>query len=90
MKNQSVLTSRSAVSSLFVRKLGAHEIAPGIDLETQILALMGFRPIMRKPLKLMDPRIFACPHGLKADVLTIPWRSVSPTIRQTTVFFHQS
>ncbi|MDO8959070.1 MAG: acyl CoA:acetate/3-ketoacid CoA transferase [Rhodocyclaceae bacterium] len=35
------------------------EIAPGIDLERDILAQMGFRPIMHTPPELMDARIFA-------------------------------
>ena len=33
------------------------EIAPGIDLHDDILAHMGFAPIVRSP-KLMDERIF--------------------------------
>ena len=74
MKKQSVLyITERCVFSLCEEGLELIEIAPGIDLETQILPLMGFRPIMRKPLKLMDPRIFQLPPmGLKADLLTIP------------------
>ncbi len=34
------------------------EIAPGVDLEKDILAHMDFRPLMAEDLKLMDPRIF--------------------------------
>jgi propionate CoA-transferase len=34
------------------------EIAPGIDLQTQVLDLMDFAPIMRRPPRLMDARIF--------------------------------
>lgn len=49
------------------------EIAPGVDLETQVLALMDFKPIIRKPPKLMDPRIFLLPPmGIKDDLLNIP------------------
>lgn len=42
-----------------LRDDGLHltEIAPGIDLETQVLALMKFKPII-DDLKLMDERIF--------------------------------
>ena len=74
MKKQSVLyITERCVFSLCEEGLELIEIAPGIDLETQILPLMGFKPIMRKPLKLMDPRIFRLPPmGLKADLLTIP------------------
>ena len=34
------------------------EVAPGVDVQTQILDQMGFRPIVRRPPRLMDPRIF--------------------------------
>lgn len=73
-KKQPVLyITERCVFSLCEEGLELVEIAPGIDLETQILPLMGFKPIMRKPLKLMDPRIFQLPAmGLKADLLTIP------------------
>ncbi len=48
------------------------EIAPGIDLEKDILAHMEFKPIM-KNVRLMDERIFKLPPmGLKDDLLSIP------------------
>ena len=49
------------------------EIAPGVDLERDIMAKMDFKPsIPRKPL-LMDKRIFgADPMGLRDDMLSIP------------------
>lgn len=34
------------------------EIAPGIDLERDILAHMDFRPVMHRPPELMDARLF--------------------------------
>ena len=34
------------------------EIAPGVDLEKDVLALMDFKPIISPNLKLMDARIF--------------------------------
>lgn len=43
------------------------EIAPGIDLQTQILDLMEFAPIISRDLKQMDQRLFCenGPFGLK-------------------------
>ena len=49
------------------------EIAPGIDLERDILARMDFRPIIHGTPKLMDPRIFADgPMHLRPDLLERP------------------
>ncbi|MBN2284117.1 MAG: acyl CoA:acetate/3-ketoacid CoA transferase [Deltaproteobacteria bacterium] len=48
------------------------EIAPGIDLERDILALMDFKPIIKEP-RPMDERIFdPQPMGLEHDLLSIP------------------
>jgi len=49
------------------------EVAPGIDVERDILAQMGFRPIVREPVLTMDPRIFrAEPMNLRDDLLRVP------------------
>ncbi|MGN0184543.1 MAG: acyl CoA:acetate/3-ketoacid CoA transferase [Aristaeellaceae bacterium] len=44
------------------------EIAPGIDLQTQVLDLMQWKPIISRDLKRMDAALFAenGPFGLKA------------------------
>ncbi len=34
------------------------EVAPGVDLERQVLALMDFKPLLGHPLRTMDPLIF--------------------------------
>jgi len=48
------------------------EIAPGVDLDKDVLAFMDFRPIIKK-LRLMDERIFKLPiMGLKEDLFYIP------------------
>ena len=42
------------------------EIAPGVDLERDVLAKMGFRPAISSQLKLMDARVFQeGPMGLR-------------------------
>jgi len=48
------------------------EVAPGIDIERDILAKMSFRPIVNKPRE-MDRRIFRSgPMGLREDMLRLP------------------
>jgi len=48
------------------------EIAPGMDLEKDILAYMDFKPSV-KNLKTMDARIFMlAPMGLKTDLISMP------------------
>lgn len=56
-----------AVFELREEGLVLTEIAPGIDLQTQILDLMEFKPIISKNLKKMNPAIFSesIPYGLK-------------------------
>lgn len=59
------------VFALSAEGLELIEIAPGIDLERDILAQMAFRPIVRQPV-LMDARIFRPePMGLKDSLLAI-------------------
>ena len=49
------------------------EVAPGVDVERDILAQMAFRPTVREPLRLMDCRIFRPePMGLRDDLLRLP------------------
>lgn len=49
------------------------EIAPGVDLERDILAHMDFRPVIKGEPKLMASQLFA-PEvmGLKSELLSIP------------------
>lgn len=49
------------------------EVAPGLDVERDILALMDFTPIIRRDPALMDARIFAAgPMALRDDLLRRP------------------
>jgi propionate CoA-transferase len=60
------------VFELTAQGLELIEIAPGVDLERDILAKMDFTPIVRSPA-LMDARIFSPePMGLRTDVLRLP------------------
>lgn len=56
-----------AVFELQPEGLVLTEIAPAIDLETQVLALMEFKPIISSNLRTMNPDLFntAAPFGLK-------------------------
>ena len=60
------------VFSLGKEGLELTEIAPGVDLQKDILDLIDFEPIIQRPPKLMDERIFKPePMGLKEELLTI-------------------
>jgi propionate CoA-transferase len=49
------------------------EVAPGLDVERDILAAMAFRPLMPKPPAPMDARIFAPgPMGYREEWLSLP------------------
>jgi len=49
------------------------EIAPGVDLGKDVLALMDFKPVMKEEPRLMDARIFRPePMNLKDDLLSVP------------------
>ena len=56
-----------AVFELRPEGLTLTEIAPGIDLQTQVLDLMEFKPLIAQDLKIMDAEIFCMdgPFGLK-------------------------
>jgi propionate CoA-transferase len=49
------------------------EVAPGVDIERDILAQMDFRPMIDREPALMDARIFVDkPMGLRDDLLSLP------------------
>ncbi len=53
-----VIVTERAVLKLVPEGVMLTEIAPGIDLEKDVLAQMGFRPIISKDLKTMDADLF--------------------------------
>ncbi len=72
-RGQPVLyVTERCVFSLTPQGLELSEIAPGVDLERDILAHMDFVPLMPQPPRLMDARIFADePMGLRRSLLAI-------------------
>jgi propionate CoA-transferase len=64
------------------------EIAPGIDLDKDVLAHVGFTPIIDGEPKLMDERLFRDePIGLKDDLLTVPLEARFTYDAQRNIFF---
>lgn len=64
------------------------EIAPGVDLENDVLAQMRFKPLVSPQLKLMDARIFRmAPMGLRNDILYLPLEQRLTYNARKNVFF---
>ena len=53
-----VIITERAVFELCEKGVLLTEIAPGIDLQTQILDMMEFKPFISPDLKLMDEKLF--------------------------------
>jgi propionate CoA-transferase len=73
-RGQPVLyVTERAVFRLHERGLELVEVAPGLDVERDVIALMGFRPIVERTPPAMDPAIFGDgPMGLRARLLLRP------------------
>ena len=64
------------------------EMAPGLDLEKDILAQMDFKPLIAADLKLMDERLFRSePMNLRAHLLNIPFASRFNYVAEQNLFF---
>jgi propionate CoA-transferase len=64
------------------------EVAPGIDLERDILALMDFKPVIRRDPLAMDPRIFReAAMELRNDLLAVPLDQRFTLDEQQNLFF---
>lgn len=84
-----IYVTERCVFQLTSRGLELIEVAPGIDIERDIVAHMGFKPIVENVVE-MDPRIFRDePMGLLDDLLNVnlPER-VTFDSNQNTVFLN--
>jgi propionate CoA-transferase len=76
------------VFALTPEGLELKEVAPGIDIERDILAQMDFKPVIREQPELMDTRIFRPePMGLRDDLLSIPLEQRFTYDPQQNLFF---
>ncbi len=68
-----VYVTERCVFRLTAQGLQLTEIAPGVDLQKDILDKMAFRPIIDGEPALMDARIFADgPMGIRPELLDVP------------------
>jgi propionate CoA-transferase len=88
-RGQSVLyVTERCVFELAPGGLELVEIAPGIDLDRDILSQMSFEPKIREPLEPMDARIFKdAPMGLREDMLVMPLEQRFSYDPQQNLFF---
>ncbi|MDA8138776.1 MAG: acyl CoA:acetate/3-ketoacid CoA transferase [Desulfobacteraceae bacterium] len=88
-KGQSALyVTERCVFQLSEQGLELIEIAPGTDLERDILAQMEFRPLIANTLAVMDARIFKPePMGLREEMVVVPLASRLSYDEATNQFF---
>ncbi|UCV20873.1 acyl CoA:acetate/3-ketoacid CoA transferase [Ferribacterium limneticum] len=68
-----IYITERCVFKLTAAGLELTEIAPGVDLQKDILARMAFRPIINGEPALMDARIFRDePMGIRPEMLEVP------------------
>jgi propionate CoA-transferase len=89
LRNQPALyITERCVFELTAAGLELVEVAPGIDVERDIVARMGFAPIVNAPPRLMDTRIFRPePMGLRNDLIAVPLEERFSYDAQQNTFF---
>ena len=88
VKQEVLYVTERCVFSLDEKGVTLIEIAPGIDLEKDILSQMDFIPVISKDLAVMDDRIFAdSPMGLRPQLLGIPFEDRFTYDAQKNIFF---
>ncbi len=87
-RGQHVLyVTERCVFSLGPEGLELIEVAPGIDIERDILGQMDFRPLVRDP-RAMDARLFRSDRmGLRQDLLEVPLQARFTYHRDQNLFF---
>jgi propionate CoA-transferase len=86
--HETLYVTERAVFRLTEQGMRLEEIAPGIDLEREVLGQMGFAPEIKRPLGTMDSRIFRSePMGLKAMLADRPLASRFEFDRQRELLF---
>ena len=87
-KQTALYITERCVFSLCAEGLELVEIAPGVNLQKDILAKMDFAPIMHRPPRLMDERIFLPePMGLRDRMLSLPLEQRFSYNAEQNVFF---
>ena len=72
-RQEALFVTERCVLRLTSEGLELTEIAPGVDIDRDILAQMDFAPRIIAEPRLMDARIFGTePMGLRADLLQLP------------------
>lgn len=79
---EAVFVTERAVFRVGAGGLELCEVAPGIDIERDIVAHMDFRPAIAADLRTMDARLFAAePMGLKHDIAALGSQARQPRRR---------
>jgi propionate CoA-transferase len=87
-KQEVIYVTERCVFHLDKKGITLVEIAPGIDLEKDILSQMDFQPVVAEYLTLMDARIFIDePMGLRPELLGVPFEDRFTYDASKNVFF---
>jgi propionate CoA-transferase len=85
-----IYVTERAVFRLDGSGLALVEVAPGIDVERDIVAQMGFRPAISADLRDMDARLFRPdPMGLGDEIMKKPRINIPQRLREKGNFFDE-